>query len=353
MSEMRPLLAETASRLMAGAAREAGGWFDRPLWARLEEAGLTTASVAEENGGTGADFGDVMVVLRAAGRHAVSVPLAETLMAASLLSSSGLPVPAGPLAIAPVLTDDRVILERAGTGWRVSGSARAVPWARAAGHVAALASHDGQAFVASVPMQHLVVAERANLAGEPRDDLRFETVAADVAAAPDGVGPASLMLWGALSRAVMMAGALEEVLDLTVRYAGERVQFGRPIGKFQAIQQQVAALAAHAACAGAAADAAVAAAERGDATFEIAAAKARIGEAAGLAAAIAHQVHGAMGFTREHRLHRSTRRLWAWREEFGDEAYWWGRLGRTAAKLGGDGLWEFLTARERTTTVAP
>ena len=138
-----------------------------------------------------------------------------------------------------------------------------------------------------------------------------------------------------------------------MRYAGERVQFGRPIGKFQAVQQQVASLAAQAACAGASADAAVAAAERGDATFEIACAKARVGEAAGVAAAIAHQVHGAMGFTREHRLHRFTRRLWAWREEFGDEAYWWRWLGRIALAKHGDGLWPYLTARERTIEVAP
>ena len=58
----------------------------------------------------------------------------------------------------------------------------------------------------------------------------------------------------------------------------------------------------------------------------------RVGEAAGTGAAIAHQVHGAMGFTYEHTLHHATRRLWAWREEFGNETYWAMRLGRMVAE---------------------
>ena len=71
----------------------------------------------------------------------------------------------------------------------------------------------------------------------------------------------------------------------------------------------------------------------------------RGGEAAGTGAAIAHQVHGAMGFTYEHSLHHATRRLWSWREEFGNEAVWAARLGRMVAERGADGLWPFITAR--------
>jgi len=77
---------------------------------------------------------------------------------------------------------------------------------------------------------------------------------------------------------------------------------------------------------------------------DVAVAKVRVGEAAGNGAAIAHQVHGAMGFTYEHSLHHSTRRLWAWREEFGNEAVWAARLGRMVAERGADGLWPFITA---------
>ena len=143
----------------------------------------------------------------------------------------------------------------------------------------------------------------------------------------------------------MMAGALEAVLALTVQYANDRVQFGRPIGKFQAVQQQLAVLAENVAAAGVIAAAAVeAAAGKGDPAFAIAVAKARVGEAAGKVAEIAHQVHGAIGFTHEHRLHHLTRRLWSWRDEFGVESEWQQELGRLAAARGADGLWPLLTS---------
>ena len=73
--------------------------------------------------------------------------------------------------------------------------------------------------------------------------------------------------------------------------------------------------------------------DRCQARFEIAAAKARIGEAVALVAGVAHQVHAAMGFTHEHTLHRSTRRLWSWRDEFGTESEWQAWVGAVAAKL--------------------
>ncbi|MBA2535474.1 MAG: acyl-CoA/acyl-ACP dehydrogenase [Rubrobacter sp.] len=141
-----------------------------------------------------------------------------------------------------------------------------------------------------------------------------------------------------------MAGALDRVLELSVGHAGERRQFGRPIGRFQAVQQQLALLAGVVAAAGAAVDAAVAAAGLGDAAFEVAVAKVRTGEAAGKAAAIAHQVHGAIGFTERHPLHQSTRRLWAWRDEFGSEGEWAERLGGIVASCGPENLWPILTA---------
>ena len=158
--------------------------------------------------------------------------------------------------------------------------------------------------------------------------------------AADGV-----RLYGALVRSAQMAGALESILRQAVQYATERKQFGRPIGAFQAIQQQLAVLAGHVAAAGLAAESAFRAAEGADARFEIAVAKVRTGEAAGVGAGIAHQVHGAIGFTYEHTLHFATRRLWSWRAECGGEAQWSAELARTVAAGGGEGLWPFLTAR--------
>jgi acyl-CoA dehydrogenase len=120
------------------------------------------------------------------------------------------------------------------------------------------------------------------------------------------------------------------------------VQFGRPIAKFQAVQHNLAMLAGEVAAASAAADIAAEACADGIALAPVAIAKVRGGEAAGTGAAIAHQVHGAMGFTYEHSLHHATRRLWAWREEFGNEAQWAARLGRLVATRGADELWPFV-----------
>jgi acyl-CoA dehydrogenase len=156
-------------------------------------------------------------------------------------------------------------------------------------------------------------------------------------------------------RAAQMAGALDSILDQGVRYATERKQFGRPIANFQAIQHYLAVVAGHVAASGLAAEQAFRAADGEkqmtamggpvDPSFEIAVAKVRVGEAAGVAAGLVHQVHGAIGFTYEHSLHFATRRLWSWRAEFGSESGWAVELGRRVAARGVDALWSDLTAR--------
>jgi alkylation response protein AidB-like acyl-CoA dehydrogenase len=123
------------------------------------------------------------------------------------------------------------------------------------------------------------------------------------------------------------------------------VQFGRPIAKFQAIQQQLALAAEQVAAAGVAVASAVVAADTSDLAFAAGSAKLRVGEAAGKVCDIVHQVHGAIGFTHEHRLHQLTRRLWSWRDEFGVESAWALELGRLMASQGADGIWPFLAQR--------
>jgi alkylation response protein AidB-like acyl-CoA dehydrogenase len=145
-------------------------------------------------------------------------------------------------------------------------------------------------------------------------------------------------------RSLQMAGALAHITAISVQYAQDRVQFGRPIGKFQAVQQNLAVLAGQTAAASAAADLAAEAVADGIRMLPIAAAKSRTGEAAGQGAAIAHQVHGAIGFTYEHTLHFFTKRLWSWRDEFGNEAEWNLHVGRHMAKAGADRLWAEITA---------
>ncbi len=189
----------------------------------------------------------------------------------------------------------------------------------------------------------------SNMAGDPRDTYEFAGAGLsgnEVAPAPPGVDQAALYRRGALARAMMMAGAMERALDTAVNYALERKQFGRPIGKFQAVQQNLAVMAGQVAAAGAAADAGVEALSIDDPArqeFLIAIAKTRVGDAATLASEIAHQVHGAIGFTKEYSLQLSTRRLWAWRDEFGGDTEWAAKVGAYVCAGGADALWPTLT----------
>ena len=349
MDSTADLLRDTATRLFAQqvtpeVARAAErGTFPAAAWAAVEAAGLTRALVPEAAGGFGVPAAQAMVLLRVAGEHAAPLPLAETMLASWLLAAAGLPIPDGVLTVGPVAADDGSLhLTRDGTGWRLSGSAARMPWGRDAAAAVLLVEHAGRAHVALLRPAAWDLTPGENLAREPRDRLR-------VTAAPDAVAPVALPAHalraaGAAARAQQIAGALARVLAITTRYAQDRVQFGRPIGKFQAVQQSLAVLAGQAAAASAAADLAAEAMEAGPRLLPIAAAKARAGEAAGIACGLAHQLHGAIGFTYEHGLHFLTKRLWSWRDEFGAETEWNRLLGRHMLAAGADRLWAELTA---------
>ncbi len=326
-----------AARSDGAAATAPSAGFDDALWKTLEDTGLARLTLPAEAGGSEGTFADSAVLLAAAGAHAARVPLVETdLLAGWLLHATGIALPSGPLtAVAAELDVDR--------GGAVRGTLRRVPWSRPAAGVAVLTP---QHVVLLRPEQYAVV-DGTNLAEEPRDTVTVDAVVDAVAPAPPEVA-AELRLRAALGRAQLLAGAARGALAASVRYAGERVQFGRPIGRFQAVQQQLALAAAEVAAGSAAAEAAARVASAGGVTaastrFAIAAAKARTGEAAGAVARIAHQVHGAIGFTREHDLRLVTTRLWAWRDEDGSDAEWNAEIGATVLAAGPDGLWPLIT----------
>ena len=353
---MSDQLTDSAARLFAlntgkDVMRTAdGGPFPRRLWDAVVEAGFTVALLPEEAGGFGATVAEAMALLQVSAAHAAPIPLAETMLAGWLLAKASLPVPPGVLTLAPVRVKDVLQLRRDGAGWHLTGTAARIPWARDAAAVAVLAEGPSGPMVAALPAGAFAVAHDANLAGEPRDAITVDAALPldAVAQAPAGVGPAQVRAAGAALRTVQIAGALSRALALSVQYAQTRVQFGRPIGKFQAVQQNLAVLAGQSAAALAAADMATDAladvlAGSVD-TLLIGAAKARAGEAASVAAGLAHQSHGAIGFTQEYELHYLTRRLWSWRDEFGNEAEWNALVGRAALTAGPDGLWPLLTA---------
>ena len=347
MSDSRDnIIVDTATRIYRDLCEPAtindteNGVWPKALWDALEELGLTVAWVPEELGGAGATMADGFAVLRAAGRFAVPAPLAETLMAGWLLARAGIAAPAGPMTIAPVHADGHIALAANG---RLAGRARRVPFARNAAHIAVLAHRADDAVVALVAATGLPMSQDKSLAGEPRDTVSFDGAVPEAVASAD-IDEDMIQRFGAAVRLQQMAGALDKILEQSVQWALDRSQFGRPIAKFQAVQHNLATLAGEVAAAGAAADLAAEACAGDDVDAAgVAIAKVRAGEAAGAGAAIAHQVHGAMGFTYEHTLHHATRRLWSWREEFGNETVWATRLGRMVAAQGADQLWPFVT----------
>jgi len=354
MRDETRMLVESMDRLFEDhctkqvADKAEAGTFPDALWRAVSDSGVPLGGVAD----SGVDWSDLYAVLRVAGRYAAPIPLAETMLAAWMASSAGFSVTEQPMTVGPVRTGETLKLERDGNGWRLFGRASRLPWGRNAGAVALVATDpEGNPMIVfgdGVQGARLP-AGGSNMAGDPRDTYEFAGAGLsgnEVAPAPPGVDQAALYRRGALARAVMMAGAMERALDTAVNYALERKQFGRPIGKFQAVQQNLAVMAGQVAAAGAAADAGVEALSIDDPArqeFLVAIAKARVGDAATLASEIAHQVHGAIGFTKEYSLQLSTRRLWAWRDEFGGDTEWAAKVGAYVCAGGADALWPTLT----------
>jgi acyl-CoA dehydrogenase len=355
VSESENIVVETAERMFADLAdaqsiiaSRSDAW-KAPVWDALADAGLTLPWIDEALGGAGADLATGFALLQAAGRAALAVPLAETMIAGWLLARAGLSSPAGAMTVAPAQPNGRITLSADGT---LNGRARNVPFAADARHIAVLASTaDGALAIALVETAACQIAAGNTLAGDAVNGVTFDRVRPIAQApAPAGVDLTALMLMGAAARSLQIAGALETALDITVRYANERVAFEKKIGKFQAIQHSLARLAGEVAAAvsaaGSAADTLSGGQVAGDALLlEVAAAKIRCGEAAEVGAAIAHQVHGAIGFTSEHILHRFTLRAQSWRDDFGPESHWAVELGRRIAARGADDLWPLVASR--------
>jgi acyl-CoA dehydrogenase len=331
MSEQRQLLSDSAARLFQSNAG----------WDEIDALGIADILVPEERGGSGADWDDACAVLQAAGQAQTPLPLAEAIIARKLLADAALEVPRSPLSIAP---NPLGALSRAAGAWKFSGVLASVPWGRDVGSAVTIITFDGRPHVAILAVADASVHKKTNLADEPRDDLRFDS--APVMAAPASSREAQRLLdYAALARTAQIAGALQSALERSIAYSLERKQFGRPIGQFQAVQQQLALFGAETAAATCASRSAAIAASAGDASFEIAAAKLRANQAIGVATATAHQVHGAIGFTREYALRQATQRLWSWRSEYGNDRYWSERLGRAVVERGADTFWEDLTNR--------
>lgn len=264
MSEQRQLLSDSAARLFESSAAVP--------WDEIERLGIADVLV------DGADWDDACAVLQAAGHWQVPLPVAEAMLARKLIADAGLEVPRSQLSIAP---NPVGALSRDGRTWQFSGSLAGVPWGREVAHVVTTVAVEGRPHVVVLSVSHASVHERTNLADEPRDDLEFSSAPAQ--AAPANAREAQRLFdYAALARTAQIAGALQSALERSIGYALERKQFGRPIGQFQAVQQQLALFGAEVAAATCASRAAAIAASARDASFEIAAAKLRANQASTL-----------------------------------------------------------------------
>ncbi len=286
-------------------AIESGG-SPQALWGHLAEAGFADALVPEAQGGAGLGLAQVYDVWTLCGAYALPVPLAETMVARALLAHAGEEIPVGLVTLAEGRLEggdavasahvslgrvaDAVLVQH-GAGWQL------LPMARAASEPAAFCL-----------------------------DTRSHWSAAQVAAAPrlPVTLPAAVDLrtLQACLTAAQLAGALMNVFQRTLQYANERSQFGRPIGKFQAIQHQLAVMSEHVFAARMAAQLGCAGGAMWPDRLRVAVAKARCSQAALAVAEAGHAIHGAIGFTEEYDLQLLTRRLHAWRRAAGSESYW-------------------------------
>ncbi|MEQ3549535.1 acyl-CoA dehydrogenase family protein [Pseudonocardia nematodicida] len=300
------------------------------LWSELDELGLVRLTGDEDSGGSGAGWAEAAELLRAAAGAGVRVPLGEhDLLACRLLADAGLPADDARRTVAE--------LDAAGTGL-------AVPWASTAGRIVLLVPRDGGYAVADVAAGDVRITPGTGASEEARDTV-YAAPAVTAGATPvEHRVVAAYRLRAALVRGVQVSAALDRILELTVEHVRDRVQFGRPLARFQAVQHLVADIACEAELARAATGAAVelmavAGPDDPRTAFAVAVARSCAGHAASVAVRNAHQALGAIGTTREHRLHEYTRAALAWRNEFGAVREWDRRVAAAAADAGGSGLW--------------
>ncbi len=281
------------------------------LWAEIQQAGFADALVSEEKGGAGLGLADVFGVLTACGHHAVPVPLALTMFVRALLAEAGLDIPEGPITIAPSSVQG------------ASGllDCFRVPYGRVAERV--LAEVDGEWRLLNVRDGKVTpTGVHASLEA----DISWSAIPANV---PRLAPAADVKAAAACLIAAQIAGALDAVFSRTVSHANDRVQFGKPIGKFQAIQQQISVMAENVFAARMAAEMGCSSRFHAPDPMLAAVAKIRASEAVIPIASISHAVHGAMGITEEFDLQLFTRRLHEWRAAYGTESCWSLKVGET------------------------
>ena len=282
-------------------AIEAGGSC-APLWQALEATGFLELLASEADGGAQLPLGDLFPILCTFGRYATPVPAAQTIAARALLPSHA--IPAGMITLATAL--------RREAGGIIS--CPLTPYGMIADFVLA---RDADALLllpgTSARRQHTGVHLSQTAALSWSNENGGTRI--------PGVG-AALPAFAAALYAALISGAMTRVFEMTLEHCNDRVQFGKSLGKFQAVQHQLSVMAEHTAASSIAAEHAFHTDRVVPSLLAAAMAKSRTSEAAALVAAIAHALHGAIGITEEYDLQLLTRRLHEWRVAHGSETHW-------------------------------
>jgi acyl-CoA dehydrogenase len=341
LSETSQILSDTVEKIFSDNVTkqciinsEKGEW-PKELWNEIIENGLNLVLVPEALGGVGGSWFDAGILFKAIGKYQAPIPLAENIVAGHLLGLGGIPLPDD--SIVTILDGEFSIKDN-----KLSGISKRTPFGSSATHGVAIINDKSSSKVILLSIPKDSISDDKNLALESRSNIDFMDV--EILSSSEILFSSDYILKiGALMRSCQIAGGLEFLLDQSVKYANDRIQFGRPIAKFQAIQQELAVLATHVAASGVAADYASSSMDDGCEDLAIASAKSRVDDAVSIGASIAHQVHGAIGFTYEHGLHFATRRLWSWRAEYGSGSYWAKSIGQKAVASGSKNFWPSIT----------
>ncbi|MBT2583334.1 acyl-CoA dehydrogenase [Planococcus sp. ISL-109] len=336
MSEMKEFIMDSTEKILRNLSTkeiresfEEGDWASS-LWDTCEEAGLTLLGISEEQGGVGGDFEDVLGVLYLMGKYAAPVPLLEVLSANAVLASQGMEFGDKKRVIHFIGEAELERIER-------------IPFARYVEQVVVIKKEGETAALALLDLSEADVKHHENLAAEPRDSVNINA-ALNWISLPESYEEMKEkdLLETAAGKSAQMTGAMEAVLNLSVFYSKERKQFGRPLHKFQAIQHHLTSMAGEYAAAYSTLQVVAASYEKPYFPQYVAMMKTELSKQANTVAKAAHQLHAGIGMTYEHELHHFTRRLWAWRDEAGNETYWTNRLAELYMAEDHD-IWEQIT----------
>jgi acyl-CoA dehydrogenase len=287
-----------------------GGGSPEALWSAIADAGFLELLSSEDAGGAGLALADLFPILHALGRYTVPLPVGESMAARALLPAGEVPEGRITLAAAVRRTHDG--------GWLCPG----VPFGALADHVVA---DDGENLLLFSCAQARV--QPSGVAFGLSASLTFPETSAPARYPRHGDDARA---FGAALYASMLSGALGQAFEVTLQYGNDRSQFGKAIGKFQAIQHQLAVMAELVAASRMAAEAAF----QGDGAAPTLMAKSRTSEAVTTCASVSHAVHGAIGVTQEYDLQLYTRRMHEWRLAHGSEQHWNAVIGRAVLDSG-------------------